>query len=44
MVRRRERDPALLKDLEAALRGSLCGLGQSAYWAYKSLLEVERAA
>jgi NADH-quinone oxidoreductase subunit F len=44
MVRRRERDPALLKDLEAALRGSLCGLGQSAYWAYRSLLEVEGAA
>ncbi len=44
MVRRRERDPSLLQDLAATLRGSLCGLGQSAFWAYRSLLEVEGAA
>ncbi|GAB5601686.1 hypothetical protein FJNA_02100 [Thermus sp. FJN-A] len=44
MVRRRERDPSLLRDLAATLRGSLCGLGQSAFWAYQSLLEVEGAA
>ncbi|WP_018112369.1 NADH-ubiquinone oxidoreductase-F iron-sulfur binding region domain-containing protein [Thermus igniterrae] len=44
MVRRRERDPKLLADLAATLKGSLCGLGQSAHWAYQSLLEVEGAA
>lgn len=44
MVRRRERNPALMADLAVALRGSLCGLGQSAFWAYRSLLEVEGAA
>ncbi|MGC8876734.1 NADH-ubiquinone oxidoreductase-F iron-sulfur binding region domain-containing protein [Thermus sp.] len=44
MVRRRERDKALLEDLARTLKGSLCGLGQSAYWAYQSLLEVEGAA
>lgn len=44
MVRRRERNPRLLADLAATLKGSLCGLGQSAYWAYRSLLEVEGAA
>ncbi len=44
MARRRERNPALLQDLAATLKGSLCGLGQSAYWAYQSLLEVEGAA
>jgi NADH-quinone oxidoreductase subunit F len=43
LVQRRSRDEGLLRDLEATLRGSLCGLGQSAYWAYKSLLEVEGA-
>lgn len=44
LVRERVRDQALVNDLEAALKGSLCGLGQSAYWAYKSLLEVDGAA
>uniref|UniRef100_UPI002619F7C2 NADH-ubiquinone oxidoreductase-F iron-sulfur binding region domain-containing protein n=1 Tax=uncultured Thermus sp. TaxID=157149 RepID=UPI002619F7C2 len=44
MVRRRERSKALLQDLAQTLKGSLCGLGQSAYWAYASLLEVEGAA
>ncbi|MDM7324317.1 MAG: NADH-ubiquinone oxidoreductase-F iron-sulfur binding region domain-containing protein [Thermus sp.] len=44
MVKRRERNRALVHDLAQALKGSLCGLGQSAYWAYQSLLEVEDAA
>jgi len=44
MVRRRERNPALVRDLAETLKGSLCGLGQSASWAYQSLLEVEGAA
>ena len=44
LARRRERNRALLQDLAAALQGSLCGLGQSAHWAYQSLLEVEDAA
>ncbi|AEV16242.1 NADH dehydrogenase i chain f [Thermus sp. CCB_US3_UF1] len=44
MVKRRAKDPGLLADLAQTLKGSLCGLGQSAYWAYQSLLEVEGAA
>ncbi|WP_038046501.1 NADH-ubiquinone oxidoreductase-F iron-sulfur binding region domain-containing protein [Thermus caliditerrae] len=44
MVKRRERNPSLVADLVATLKGSLCGLGQSAFWAYQSLLEVEGAA
>lgn len=44
MVRRRERNRDLVHHLGQALKGSLCGLGQSAYWAYQSLLEVEGAA
>ncbi|GAA6754567.1 hypothetical protein Thermus77420_00410 [Thermus thalpophilus] len=44
LVKRRERNRALVRDLAETLRGSLCGLGQSAYWAYQSLLEVEGAA
>ncbi len=43
LVRRRVREKGLLQDLALTLRGSLCGLGQSAYWAYRSLLEVEGA-
>lgn len=44
LVQNRVRDLDLVEDLAATLKGSLCGLGQSAHWAYRSLLEVEGAA